>query len=150
MKRVSILFIIFFIIGCGGGRDNNDFNTTDIKPLVEGQIYYEENLCKDPEYRSYIIEEESLTMNSFSDPNYSDLVTTDSYPIVKFEGNDMEIIKDGERLNCFVGYEIIDNKVITMLELDCIKTSEIGTSTALFFFAYDTKERAHSHRVECK
>ncbi len=148
MKRGFLVLFSLFIVGCGGA--DSIPKSKDIKSLVEGKTYYEEDLCKDPEYTSYSIKNKKLTVKTYSDVKYSDSVTKDVYPILKFEGDDMEIRKDGDTLSCTVSYEVTDKKRVTMLGLDCVDASNTDATNELFFIAYDTKKSAHLNRNKCK
>ena len=155
MKKGLLLFSSLFLIGCGGGSVNRsdsseNLDKVDIVPLVKDRYYYEEDLCKDPEFTSYLITDDKLTLKSYSDSNYSDLVESISYPVISFEDDEMKIKKDGDLLTCAVGYEITDRNEVTMLELDCVDANDTESTNTLFFFAYDTKESAHKNRNECK
>ena len=147
MKRGLLLLFSLIIVGCGG--TDSIPKSKDIKSLVEGKTYYEEDLCKDPEYASYIIKNKKLTVETYSDAKYSDSVVAEVYPILKFEGDDMEIRKDGDILSCAVSYEVTDKKRVTMFGLDCVDASNTDSTNELFFLAYDTKKSAHKNRNEC-
>ena len=148
--KFSLLLLPFLFIGCGDSSSSSNLEKLAVAPLVEGRLFYEEDLCQDLEFRSYLIQDSVLEIKSYSDSNYSKLVETLSYSIISFEDDEMKIKKDGELLTCAVGYEITDRNEVTMLELDCVDANDTESTNTLFFFAYDTKESAHKNRNECK
>ena len=153
MKRaILVLVATLFLVGCGGGSSQVDesFKELAIEELVEGKEFYEEDLCQDPEFRSYLIQDSVLEIKSYSDSNYSELVETLSYSILSFKDDEMKIKKDVDLLTCAVGYEVTDKREVTMLELDCVDANDTESTNTLFFFAYDTKESAHKNRNECQ
>lgn len=150
MKIAILIATMLFVVGCGGiSSENSVLDDIAIKPLIKGKLYYEEDLCNDPEYKSYVITEKNLIVNSYSDADYSELVATNIYPVLKFKEDEVNLQKGKKILYCSVGYNRI-NKVVTMFELDCVEANNPNSPTELFFFAYDTKEGAHKNRNTCK
>jgi len=147
MQKILIVPVSLFLIGCGG---SSNLDKVNIVPLVKNKLFYEEDLCKDPNFSTYKITNDALEINSYNDSNYSDLVDTKYYPIVYFKDKEMKIKKNENLLTCSVGYEITDKKEVTMLELDCVDANNTASLYNFLFFAYDTKKSAYSNRNECK
>ena len=150
MQKTILMIIPFFIVGCGGG--NGGLDKVDIGPLVKNKTFYEDNLCNNPEFRSYTITDNQLIVKSYNDSDFSDINSTKIYPVVDFDSkeNEMIIKKDGERLNCAIGYEITDKSNIEMLELDCVNADNEKSATNLFTIAFETIEEALNNVNECK
>ncbi len=153
MKRaILVLVATLFLVGCGGGSSQVDksFEELAIEELVEGKEFYEEDVCQDPKFRSYLIQDSVLEIKSYSDSNYSELVEILSYSILSFKDDEMKIKKDGDLLTCTVGYEVTDKREVTMLELDCVDANDTESTNTLFFISFDSKESAHKNRNECQ
>ncbi len=148
--KISLLLLSFLLLGYGDNGSSSNLEKVTIKPLIEGRLFYEENLCEDPEFTTYMVKSNHLYLKRYNDNNYSELVSSDIYPIEAFEDDTMVIKKDGDLLTCAVGYEITDKNEVTMLEMDCVDANDTESANTLFFFAYDTKESAHKNRNECQ
>ncbi len=148
--KFSLLLLPFLFIGCGDSSSSSNLEKLAIAHLVEGRLFYEEDVCQDPEFRSYLIQDSVLEIKSYSDSNYSELVETLSYSILSFKDDEMKIKKDGDLLTCAVGYEVTDKREVTMLELDCVDANDTESTNTLFFIAFDSKESAHKNRNECQ
>ena len=149
MKKAILTIVPFFIIGCGGG--SNGLDKIDIKPLVENKTFYEDNRCNTPEFRSFTITSDSLTIKSYNDADYSDLNTTTVYPLISFDGKKREmIIKiDGDKFSCATGYEVTDEPNVVVLQLDCVNIDNEQSTDMLFAIAHETKEEAINNVNVC-
>ena len=148
--KFSLLLLPFLFVGCGDSSSSSNLEKLAIAHLVEGRLFYEEDVCQDPKFRSYLIQDSVLEIKSYSDSNYSELVETLSYSILSFKDDEMKIKKDGDLLTCTVGYEVTDKREVTMLELDCVDANDTESTNTLFFISFDSKESAHKNRNECQ
>ena len=147
MKKSILFFVSFLVLGCGGG--GNNLANVDIWPLIKNKAYYEDNLCNKPQFRTYTFSDENLTIKSFNDADFSDLNTTQVYPLYQFVSyEDFKIKKDGKLLQCILGYEIDDKKRVSMLQVNCFDPYGSGEKD-IFAFAFDTKEKALQKENPC-
>ena len=140
-KTLLPVLFSFLVAGCGGDPTKN----ADISALVEGKPYYEEDACNDPKYTSYTIDSKKLEIKSFNDADYSELVATKTYEVLKFDDIFIEIQKDGEKLDCTASNTVTDKPAVIMYMLDC---NNYELTNTLIYKAYDTKERAHTNKLD--
>ena len=146
MKKSILFFVSFLLLGCGGG---DNLANIDIWPLIKNKTYYEDNLCNKPQFRTYTISDENLTLQSFNDADFSDLNATQVYPLYQFVSyEDFKIKKDGKLLQCILGYEIDDKKRVSMLQINCFDPYDSGKKD-IFAIAFDTKEKALEEENSC-
>ncbi len=148
MKKSILFFASFFLLGCGGG--GNNLANVDIWPLIKNKIYYEDNLCNKPQFRTYTFSDENLTIKSFNDADFSDLNTTQVYFIKEFTSDENLKIqrKDGKKYQCTIGYEIDDKKRVSMLQVNCFDPYSSGEKD-ISAYAFDTKEKALQKENPC-
>ena len=149
-KALLLFFTSFWVMGCGGAGNNitDNLNDIDLKSLIEGKPYYEEDSCNDPKYTSYTIDKERLQIKSYNDADYSELVATKTYRVLQFENDDVQIEKDGDKLECAVSNDMTDTPAVLMYGLDCKDANNTESFNTLIYTAYNTKERAHANKYE--
>ena len=149
MKKEFLFITSFLLLGCGGGGDN--LANIDIRPLIKNKTYYEDDLCNKPQFRTYTISDENLTIKSFNDADFSDLNSTQVYFIQEFTSSENLKIqrKDGKKYQCVVGYEVDDKKRVSIIELDCFDPNGHATKNDPFVIAFDTKEKALEEENPC-
>jgi len=151
-KTLLPVLFSFLIVGCDNGVKESDFDGNFL-PLVEGKPYYDENVCNDPKYTSYTIDKYKLEIKSFSDANYSELVSTKKYSVKKFEEGDIQISVNGIVYQCTVADAASGTPlVVEMFGIDCHKTYVENSDTIdIDYMAFYTKEEAHANKYvgEC-
>lgn len=139
MKRLILLPIAVFLIGCGGGG-NGKIDNFNLSKAIEGKTFYEASACKEPNYYSYKIDKLALIQKAYSDSNFSQVEYSKSYSVKTFNNDDISLVKNSIEYLCEVDYDVDNNKV-SRLGLSC--SSENENSEDLFFLAaYPTKELA--------
>ena len=139
MKRLLMLPVAAFLIGCGGGS-SSDIDNFNLSKAIEGKTFYEASACKEPNYYSYKIDKSALIQKAYSDSNFSQVEYSKNYSVKTFNSDDISLVKNGIEYFCEVDYDVDNNKV-TQLGLNC--SSENENSEDLFFLAaYPTKELA--------
>jgi len=150
MKKLLIIPALAILVGCGGGGGGEIANT-DIKPLIKGKTYYQENLCNNPPYSSFMIKDNNITVNTYNDSNFIDNNSSNIYPIVKFDKKDeLEIVKNSETLQCNLNNIITDKPEVEELNLDCQNLYSEGSNNTIYIWGYNTKESAHKNRYDGK
>ena len=151
MKKLLIIPVLAILVGCGGG--GGELAKIDIRPLIEGKTYYEENSCNNPPYSSFMVKDSNITVNTYNDSNFNDTNSSNIYPIVKFDKKtELEITKDNETLKCTLSYTLTDKPEVEELILNCqnLYTEEEDNNNSIYILGYNTKESAHKNRYDGK
>jgi len=149
IKGAVVLGSVVLMSGCGGGG-SDIAKKIDLKKLITNKTFYAVDTCKDPNYFSEKYTSSKLTLQTYSDDNFTDEVEKRIYSIKEFTNDDLILVRDNIEYTCGIDYDYLtDSKKITEMALHC-DSDNVNADNLPYVVVYPTKELAIKNKnTEC-